>query len=115
MDGITTPVYDAGTTFNYDGTTQMDYNTDKSDIQDLINSAFNEPSKGIESLTLPSSHELHFSIIDYTLFIAMLLLSALIGIYFGFISKRKQNNTDEYLLGGKSMNPFPISASLIAR
>lgn len=40
--------------------------------------------------------------------------SALIGIYFGFISKKKQNNTTEYLLGGKKMNFFPIAASLIA-
>jgi len=40
--------------------------------------------------------------------------TALIGIYFGFISKKKQNNTTEYLLGGKQMNFFPIAASLIA-
>lgn len=39
---------------------------------------------------------------------------ALIGIYFGFVSKKKQNNTTEYLLGGKEMNFFPIAASLIA-
>jgi len=38
----------------------------------------------------------------------------LIGIYFGFISKKKQNNTKEYLLGGKQMNFAPIAASLIA-
>jgi solute carrier family 5 (sodium-coupled monocarboxylate transporter), member 8/12 len=41
-------------------------------------------------------------------------IPALIGIYFGFISKTKQNNTKEYLLGGKSMNFFPIATSLIA-
>lgn len=56
-----------------------------------------------------------FSPIDYILFAVMLGLSALIGIYFGFISKKKQNNTTEYLLGGKKMNFFPIAASLIAR
>lgn len=56
----------------------------------------------------------HFSIIDYGVFISMLLVSALIGIYFGFISKKKQNTTTEYLLGGKQMNFFPIAASLIA-
>lgn len=42
------------------------------------------------------------------------IFSALIGIYFGFISKKKQNSTEEYLLGGKKMNFFPIAASLIA-
>jgi hypothetical protein len=44
-----------------------------------------------------------FSIFDYGVFISMLLLSALIGVYFGFISKKKQNNTAEYLLGSKQM------------
>lgn len=41
-------------------------------------------------------------------------IAVLIGIYFGFISKEKQDNTTEYLLGGKKMNFFPIAASLIA-
>ncbi|CRK94412.1 CLUMA_CG007919, isoform A [Clunio marinus] len=44
----------------------------------------------------------------------MLGLSALIGIYFGFISKKKQDNTVEYLLGGKTMSFLPVAASLIA-
>ncbi|XP_050081695.1 sodium-coupled monocarboxylate transporter 1-like [Anopheles aquasalis] len=55
-----------------------------------------------------------FSWFDYTIFALLLLLSAFIGAYFGFISKIKQNNTKEYLLGGKTMNKFPVSASLIA-
>lgn len=55
-----------------------------------------------------------FSTIDYAIFTGMLLLSALIGVYFGFVSKIKQNNTKEYLLGGKTMSKFPVSASLIA-
>lgn len=58
--------------------------------------------------------ELRFSFIDYGIFALLLALSTLIGVYFGFISKRKQNNTTEYLLGGKTMNKFPVSASLIA-
>jgi Sodium:solute symporter family len=56
----------------------------------------------------------HFTPFDYGLFGVMLLLSAAIGIYFGFFAKRKQNNTTEYLLGGKKMTFFPIAASLIA-
>lgn len=58
--------------------------------------------------------EAHFSAVNYAVFGSMLGLSALIGIYFGFISKKKQDNTVEYLLGGKKMNFFPIAASLIA-
>jgi Sodium:solute symporter family len=56
----------------------------------------------------------YFTSFDYGLFGLMLLLSAVIGIYFGFFAKRKQNNTTEYLLGGKKMTFFPIAASLIA-
>lgn len=62
----------------------------------------------------PKLESMHFSVADYIIFVALLLMSAIIGIYFGFISKKKQNNTEEYLLGGKTMNTFPISASLIA-
>lgn len=55
-----------------------------------------------------------FSAVNYAVFGSMLGLSALIGVYFGFISKKKQDNTVEYLLGGQRMNFFPIAASLIA-
>ncbi|XP_059477404.1 sodium-coupled monocarboxylate transporter 2-like [Neocloeon triangulifer] len=56
----------------------------------------------------------YFSLIDYSVFGGMLLISALIGIYFAFFAKQKQNTTKEYLMGGKSMGIFPISMSLIA-
>ncbi|KFB45605.1 AGAP008359-PA-like protein [Anopheles sinensis] len=62
----------------------------------------------------PVVEGLLFSWFDYTIFALLLLLSAFIGAYFGFVSKIKQNNTKEYLLGGKTMNKFPVSASLIA-
>ena len=55
-----------------------------------------------------------FSFANYFVFGGMLALSAFIGVYFGFFAKKKPNTTKEYLLGGKSMNFFPISASLIA-
>lgn len=55
-----------------------------------------------------------FSAVNYSVFAFMLLLSTLIGVYFGFFAKKKQDNTVEYLLGGKKMNFFPIAASLIA-
>jgi Na+/proline symporter len=56
-----------------------------------------------------------FSWLDYCVFGGMLLISALIGIYFAFFAKQKQNTTNEYLMGGKTMGIFPISMSLIAR
>ena len=57
--------------------------------------------------------QLTFGWTDYTLFTGLLGISVLIGIYFGCFGK-KQDNTTEYLLGGKSMSCFPVSMSLIA-
>ncbi|XP_018319368.1 sodium-coupled monocarboxylate transporter 1 [Agrilus planipennis] len=56
----------------------------------------------------------YFDVFDYIMFALMLLISALIGVYFAFFSKIKQNTTTEYLMGGKTMGIFPISMSLIA-
>lgn len=78
-------------------------------------SPFEDFTKNNEKLSAngaPSAH--YFTAFDYGLFGLMLLLSAAIGIYFGFFAKRKQNTTTEYLLGGKKMKFFPIAASLIA-
>ncbi|KAL2723926.1 sodium-coupled monocarboxylate transporter 1-like [Vespula squamosa] len=55
---------------------------------------------------------LTFGWTDYMLFISLLGISIIIGVYFGFF--KKQDNTTEYLLGGKTMSFFPISMSLIA-
>jgi solute carrier family 5 (sodium-coupled monocarboxylate transporter), member 8/12 len=57
---------------------------------------------------------LKFAPIDYAFFTGMLLLSLSIGIYYGFFAKRKQNTTDEYLLGSKAMKVFPVAMSLTA-
>jgi insulin-like growth factor 2 mRNA-binding protein 1 len=59
--------------------------------------------------------EKHFAVIDYVVFGFLLLCSALIGVYFGFFAKQKQNSTKEYLMGGKTMGTFPVSMSLISR
>ncbi|KAG8224740.1 hypothetical protein J437_LFUL005309 [Ladona fulva] len=55
-----------------------------------------------------------FGWFDYILFCGMLVVSAIIGIYFAFFAKQKQNTTSEYLMGGKSMGLFPVAMSLIA-
>ncbi|XP_029174079.1 sodium-coupled monocarboxylate transporter 1-like [Nylanderia fulva] len=49
---------------------------------------------------------------DYSLFSLLLLVSVLIGVYFGFFSK--QDSTTEYLLGGKRMGSFPVAMSIVA-
>lgn len=63
--------------------------------------------------TSVSPKDLHFSIVDYAAFTLLLVLSAIIGIYYGFVSKKKQNTTAEYLLGGQKMTLLPIAISLI--
>lgn len=55
-----------------------------------------------------------FDVLDYCVFGGMLSLSALIGVYFAFCAKQKQNTTKEYLMGGKKMGIFPMSMSLVA-
>lgn len=64
--------------------------------------------------TASSFAELLFTKLDYSIFGLMLGLSTIIGIYFGFCSKQKQDNTDEYLLGSKQMKIFPVAVSLTA-
>lgn len=54
-----------------------------------------------------------FGWLDYALFSLLLLVSVLIGVYFGFFSK--QDSTTEYLLGGKRMGSFPVAMSILAR
>lgn len=56
----------------------------------------------------------HFSWLDYAFFLGLLSLSTVIGIYYGFFSKHKQNNTNEYILGGRSMKIVPVAISMIA-
>lgn len=58
--------------------------------------------------------ELFFGWLDYSFFVLMLVLSTMIGIYFGFWGK-KSDSPDEYLLGGKSMATLPVAVSLVAR
>lgn len=63
--------------------------------------------------TGPSEY-VHFDTIEYVVFVIMLGMSALIGVYYGWY-KGNQNTVSEYMLGGKSMSVFPIAMSLIVR
>lgn len=55
---------------------------------------------------------------DYLVFVVMLVICSLIGIYFGFIEKKSKKSSEEasdYLVGGRQMKVIPITMSLIAR
>ncbi|KAJ0182670.1 hypothetical protein K1T71_002039 [Dendrolimus kikuchii] len=53
-----------------------------------------------------------FSWVDYTVFILMLAISAVVGVYWGFM--KKQTTQSDYLLGGRNMKVVPVAMSLVA-
>ncbi|KAL2716877.1 sodium-coupled monocarboxylate transporter 1-like [Vespula squamosa] len=55
----------------------------------------------------------YFSWADYTVLGSMLLVSCMIGTFYGFFAK-KQETSEDFLLGGSSMGTFPMAMSLAA-
>lgn len=55
----------------------------------------------------------YFHWADWFVFSLMLLISAAAGIW--HFRKAQKSNTEDYLLGGKGMSLYPVSASLVAR
>jgi sodium-coupled monocarboxylate transporter 8/12 len=51
---------------------------------------------------------------DYFIFLAMLLISAAIGVYYGCFGT-KQATPSEYLMGNRKMRKFPIAVSVAVR
>ncbi|ESO83921.1 hypothetical protein LOTGIDRAFT_107937 [Lottia gigantea] len=67
-----------------------------------------------ERLYSYQSGEKHtFTWVDYLLFVLMLLVSAVIGIFYA-IKDRKKNTTKDFLLAGGNMSLFPVALSLLA-
>lgn len=58
---------------------------------------------------------LAFGWVDHSVFSLMLLLSMLVGVYFGLCARAKNTAKVDYLLGGKKMGIAPVAVSLIAR
>lgn len=56
-----------------------------------------------------------FDLLDYIVFISMLGVSAIVGIYHAWKARKNPDAVSEYLVGGQNMSVFPISMSLIAR
>ncbi|XP_028032685.1 sodium-coupled monocarboxylate transporter 1-like [Bombyx mandarina] len=53
-----------------------------------------------------------FTWVDYVVFVFMLAISAVVGVYWGFM--KKQTTQTDYLLGGRNMKVVPVSMSLVA-
>jgi len=62
-------------------------------------------------VTVPKRGYFHW--IDWLVFALMLLVSAAAGLW--HFRKAQKSNTQNYLLGGRSLGFFPVSASLVAR
>ena len=58
-----------------------------------------------------SEHEFHDY--DYVVFALSLGMSLGVGVFFAITGSR-QANTEDYLMGGKQMNPFAVGLSLFA-
>uniref|UniRef100_A0A673JWC0 Solute carrier family 5 member 6a n=1 Tax=Sinocyclocheilus rhinocerous TaxID=307959 RepID=A0A673JWC0_9TELE len=56
---------------------------------------------------------MHFSTVDYVIFVLLLVASAGIGLYYAF-SGGCQRTTQEFLLADRSMRCLPVSLSLLA-
>lgn len=54
-----------------------------------------------------------FHAADYAVFGCTLGLSAVIGLFYA-IKDRKKNTTEDYLLAGRGMHPFPVAMSLLS-
>ncbi|OXU24946.1 hypothetical protein TSAR_015669 [Trichomalopsis sarcophagae] len=55
-----------------------------------------------------------FDLVDGLVFAGMLGVSAVVGVYQAYKSRKNPNAVKEYLVGGQKMSIFPISMSLIA-
>ncbi|NXH20035.1 SC5A8 protein, partial [Bucco capensis] len=54
-----------------------------------------------------------FTVWDYVVFAAMLLISAAIGVYYAFVGGGQKTSKD-FLMGGRSMTAVPVALSLTA-
>ncbi|NXS99774.1 SC5A8 protein, partial [Jacana jacana] len=61
----------------------------------------------------PSGSMGRFTVWDYVVFAAMLLISAVIGIYYAFAGGGQKTSKD-FLTGGRSMSALPVALSLTA-
>ncbi|XP_068761400.1 sodium-coupled monocarboxylate transporter 1-like [Montipora capricornis] len=54
-----------------------------------------------------------FGVVDYVVFLLMMLISTLIGIWYGCGPGGRQKTTAEYLLGDRKMSHWPVAISLL--
>lgn len=60
-----------------------------------------------------ATSKIEFSAIDYVVFIGLLVVSSLIGVFFAIKDRNSKNNKD-FLTGGRNLAVFPVAMSLAA-
>lgn|SRR6218665_325217 len=60
---------------------------------------------------MSSTETVRFHWVDYLMLCATLVMSCLVGIYYG-IKGRKKSTVDDYLMAGRNMSIFPVSFSI---
>jgi sodium-coupled monocarboxylate transporter 8/12 len=55
----------------------------------------------------------HFSILDYIVFISLLIASSSIGIFFAWQGRLHESNS-EFFTGNRKLGMFPVTLSLVA-
>jgi uncharacterized membrane protein len=66
-----------------------------------------------KSYSLNTGRKNTFAVLDYVFFIGTLVVSLLIGIFFGY-RNRSKHSTKEVLLAGGKMHFIPVAMSLLA-
>jgi len=55
-----------------------------------------------------------FGVWDYIVFGGLFVISAGIGVFFALVSRKKQKNSDDYLMGSRRMHAVPVAFSMTA-
>lgn len=62
----------------------------------------------------PASFSHKFGLIEYAVFLSVLVCSAAIGVFYAFCGNG-QKSTEEYLMGNRKMSVLPVALSLLCR
>ncbi|BFZ12618.1 hypothetical protein BsWGS_15657 [Bradybaena similaris] len=63
---------------------------------------------------MSSDHKAMFEWQDYLVFSIMLIVSSVIGLYFGIKARRQKASADEMLTGNRNLPVLPVALSLSA-
>uniref|UniRef100_A0AAQ5Y5P4 Sodium-dependent multivitamin transporter n=1 Tax=Amphiprion ocellaris TaxID=80972 RepID=A0AAQ5Y5P4_AMPOC len=79
--------------------------------QEVVLPSCDPPSTS--SVSMGEVVQMHFTTVDYVIFVLLLVASAGIGLFYAF-SGGRQRTTQEFLMADRSMSCLPVSLSLLA-